>query len=88
MLATSALHLSDNCRRQIACHPGAFLSVGRGDNHMGPNEGCTGGGGGGGRLFFPLKGGVLFFGVGGGGRGGGGGGGGGGGVAAHLFPLK
>ena len=43
MLATSALHLSGHCRRQIACHPGT-LGVGRGDNHLAPNQGCMGGG--------------------------------------------
>ena len=44
MLATSVLHLSGHLRRQITCLPGTFLGVGRGDNHLAPNQGCTGGG--------------------------------------------
>jgi len=51
MLATSALHLSGHRRRrrrQIACCQGNSLGLGRGDNHLLPNQGCTGGGGGGG----------------------------------------
>ena len=45
MLATSALHLSGRRRRrrQIACRPGTSLGVGRGENHLAPNRGCTGG---------------------------------------------
>ena len=43
MLATSALHLSGHRRHQIACRPGTSLGVGRGDNHLVPNQGCTGG---------------------------------------------
>jgi len=35
MSATSALHLSDHRRRQIACRPGNSLDVERGDNHLG-----------------------------------------------------
>jgi len=42
MLATSALHLSGHRRRQIACRPGTSLGVERGDNHLAPNQGCTG----------------------------------------------
>jgi len=42
MLATSALHLSGHRYRQIACCPGTSLGVGRGDNHLAPNQGCTG----------------------------------------------
>jgi len=47
MLATPALHLSGHrCRRrrQTACHPETSLSVGRGENHLAPNQGSTGGG--------------------------------------------
>jgi len=44
MLATCALHLSGHHRCQIACHPGTSVGVGRGDNHLAPNWGCTGGG--------------------------------------------
>ena len=44
MLATSALHLSGHRRRQNACSPGISLGVGRGENHLAPNQGCTGGG--------------------------------------------
>ena len=41
MLATSALHLSGRRRRrQIACSPGTSLVVGRGGNHLAPNQGC------------------------------------------------
>ena len=43
MLATSALHLSGHRHRQITCHPGTSLGVGRGENHLAPNQGCTGG---------------------------------------------
>ena len=44
MLATSALHLSGHRRRrQIACRPGTSLGVERGENHLAPNQGCTGG---------------------------------------------
>ena len=56
MLATSSLHLSGQRCRQIACHPGTSvgvgrgdnhlaqipLDVGRGDNHLAQNRGCTG----------------------------------------------
>ena len=42
MLATSALHLSGH--RQITCHPGTSLGVGRGDVHLVPNQGCMEGG--------------------------------------------
>jgi len=42
MLATSALHLSGH--RQITCRPGSSLGVGRGENHLASNQGCTGGG--------------------------------------------
>ena len=45
MLATYALHLSGHRRRQITCCPGTSLGVGRGGNHLAPNQGCTGGGG-------------------------------------------
>ena len=45
MLATSALHFSGH-RRQIACCAGISLGVGRGENHLAPNQGCTGRGGG------------------------------------------
>jgi len=48
MLATSALHTSGLRRRQIACRPGSSLGVGGGDNHLAPNQGCTGSG-----LFVP-----------------------------------
>ena len=44
MVATSAMHLSGHRRRQIARHPGTFLGVGRGENHLAPNQGFTGGG--------------------------------------------
>ena len=44
MLATSAMHLSGHRRRQIACRQGTSLGVGRGENHLAPNQGCTGGG--------------------------------------------
>jgi len=45
MLATFALRLSGHRRRrQIACRSGNSLGVGRGDNHLAPNQGCTGGG--------------------------------------------
>jgi len=44
MLATSTLHLSGHCHRQIICRPGTSLRVGRGDNHLVPNQGYTGGG--------------------------------------------
>jgi len=44
MLATSALHFSGHRRRQIACRPETSLGVGRSDNHLAPNQGCTGGG--------------------------------------------
>ena len=44
MLATFTLHLSGHRRRQIACRPGTSLGVGRGENHLAPNQGCTGGG--------------------------------------------
>ena len=44
MLATSALHLSGHRRRQNACRPGTSLGVERGDNHLAPNQGCTGAG--------------------------------------------
>ena len=44
MLATSALHLSGHRRRQIACRSGTSLGVGRGENHLVPNQGCMGGG--------------------------------------------
>jgi len=44
MLATSALQISGHRRRQIACRPGTSLGVGRGDNDLAPNQGCTGGG--------------------------------------------
>ena len=44
MLATSALHLSGHRRRQIACRPGTYLGVERGENYLAPNQGCTGGG--------------------------------------------
>ena len=37
MLATSALHR----RRQIACRPRTSLGVGRGENHLATNQGCT-----------------------------------------------
>ena len=43
MLATTALHLSGHRGRQIACHPGTSLDVGRGENHLAPNQGCLGG---------------------------------------------
>jgi len=43
-LATSALHLSGHRRRQIACRPGTPIGVGRGENHLAPNQGCTTGG--------------------------------------------
>ena len=43
MLATSALHLSSHRRRQIARRPGTSLGVGRGENHLAPNQGCLGG---------------------------------------------
>ena len=43
MLATSAMHLLGHRRRQIACRPGTYLGVGRGDNHLAKNRGCTGG---------------------------------------------
>ena len=49
MLATSALHISGH-HRQIACRPGTSLGVGIGDNHLVPNQGCTGG-----VHLFPLK---------------------------------
>jgi len=42
MLATSALHISDHRRRQIAWGPGNSLGEGRGDNHLATNQGCTG----------------------------------------------
>ena len=42
MLATSALNLSGHRRRrQIACRPGTSLGVGRGENHLATNQGCT-----------------------------------------------
>ena len=44
MLVTSALHLSGHRRRQTACRPGTSLGVGRGENHLGPNQGCREGG--------------------------------------------
>ena len=44
ILATSVLHLSGHRSRQIACHPGTSLGVGRGENHLAPNQGCMGGG--------------------------------------------
>ena len=44
MLATSTLHLSGHRLRQIACRPGTSLGVGRGENHLAPNQDCTGGG--------------------------------------------
>ena len=43
-LAISALPLSGHRRRQIACHSGTSLGVGRGENHLAPNQGCTKGG--------------------------------------------
>jgi len=43
MLATYALHLSGR-RRQITYRPGTSLGVGRGNNQLAPNQGCTGGG--------------------------------------------
>ena len=42
MLATSALHLSGHRRRQIACRRETSLGVGTGENHLAPNQGCTG----------------------------------------------
>ena len=41
MSATSALQLPGR-RRQIACRTGTSLGVGRGENHLAPNQGCTG----------------------------------------------
>jgi hypothetical protein len=38
MLATSALHLSGHRRRQIACRPENSFGVGRGENHLVPNQ--------------------------------------------------
>ena len=42
ILATYALHHSGHRRRQITCRPGTSLGVGRGENHLAPNQGCTG----------------------------------------------
>ena len=44
MLATSALHLAGHHHHQIACCPGTSLGVGRGANHLAPNQGCMRGG--------------------------------------------
>ena len=44
MLATSALYPTGHRRRQIAWRPGTSLGIERGENHLAPNQGCTGGG--------------------------------------------
>jgi hypothetical protein len=41
MLATSALHFSGHRRRQIACRSGTSLGLGRGENHLAPNQGSA-----------------------------------------------